>query len=264
MSDKGYSRSDLLDEVEQGGEEFIKSVKVLVDEGVYGEEDLVELLEEEYRKKNALGEMAFYDDLTSVKNRAGFNVLHEREIEEADEESPFTLLFLDMDNFKQINDLYDHITGDNVLKNFAQTINKYVRDYDSVCRLGGDEFAVLLKDVGGEDALKAVENLYNNLMESDFWGKVKYEDKVDHGISIGMVSYYGEVLESQKYEVVTEGENGLENKCKTVSDVLVKMADDAMYLAKNSGRKGGIARSKYIPEVIEDDLPDYLFSQSSY
>ncbi len=87
------------------------------------------------------------DDLTDLPNRSGFYQEVETAIAHFKEtRTPFTLLYIDLDNFKQINDQYGHGAGDQVLQAFARRLQASVRRQDFVCRLGGDEFAVLLRD----------------------------------------------------------------------------------------------------------------------
>lgn len=97
-----------------------------------------------YRKR--LEEVARRDDLTSLPNRSGFYRAIEAAINEYEiRRTPFTLIYIDLDNFKPVNDEYGHGAGDQVLRAFAGRLMSSVRKQDFVCRLGGDEFALLLK-----------------------------------------------------------------------------------------------------------------------
>ncbi len=108
-----------------------------------------EISNQRYRKQ--LEEVARHDDLTKLPNRSAFYAAIETAISEYDESrTPFTLVYIDLDNFKPINDVHGHSAGDQVLRAFAQRLKRSVRNQDFVCRLGGDEFAVLLK--GSVDA----------------------------------------------------------------------------------------------------------------
>jgi len=94
-----------------------------------------------------LQQLAFYDPLTSLPNRRLFNDRLEQKIAEANRQNEvFSLLFIDLNRFKNINDAFGHNTGDNLLKHVAGAISRAVRECDTVARLGGDEFVVILAD----------------------------------------------------------------------------------------------------------------------
>lgn len=98
-----------------------------------------------YRKK--LVEVAQQDDLTALPNRTAFYARLKAMLDSAKTtRTPFTLIYIDLDNFKPINDDYGHAIGDRVLKVFAERLRKSVRQQDFVCRLAGDEFAILLSE----------------------------------------------------------------------------------------------------------------------
>lgn len=101
----------------------------------------------------ALAHQASHDSLTGLPNRTLLRRRLERELAAfATAEQSMTLLMLDLDGFKEVNDTFGHSAGDQVLVQVAQRIVASVRDGDAVARLGGDEFAVLLADRPGEDA----------------------------------------------------------------------------------------------------------------
>ncbi|QIA02935.1 GGDEF domain-containing protein [Pseudomonas fluorescens] len=90
-------------------------------------------------------QMASMDELTLLSNRRGFKMLAQHALDAcARLEKPATLLFFDLNDFKQINDLYGHAEGDSALKNFADVLRIAFRESDVVGRLGGDEFVALL------------------------------------------------------------------------------------------------------------------------
>ncbi len=105
------------------------------------------------------------DFLTGVVNRRAFYDLATRELQRAQRYGhPFTVAYIDLDNFKQVNDRFGHRTGDQLLKVVAQTVAAGLRSTDVVARLGGDEFAVLLTETGMESAQRALPKLREQLL----------------------------------------------------------------------------------------------------
>ena len=103
---------------------------------------------------------AFTDPLTGLLNRRGFDLAFQDAVQarlpQHDTKQEFSLLHLDLDWFKQINDKHGHAAGDVVLQHVAQILNKETRGEDSVARIGGDEFAVVLPGMISATALKAM------------------------------------------------------------------------------------------------------------
>lgn len=152
-------------------------------------------------------EAADSDALTGINNRKGLEdkIL---EIMDGSWDSSGVLLFLDLDDFKQINDSKGHAFGDKVLCMVAEKIKSCVRSTDVVGRIGGDEFIVFLNGIGGRDAaLKKAEEIDRKIQE----GCSRYPVTV----SIGIAQF---------------PEDGTEY------DVLVKRADQALYYSKNKGK----------------------------
>ena len=100
------------------------------------------------------------DPLTGVKNRSTFSSSINREMSLAKRhDSPFALIILDIDKFKNINDRFGHLFGDCVLRDVAQTINQQVRDSDMVFRYGGEEFVILLSNTCEKGAQQLAERI---------------------------------------------------------------------------------------------------------
>ncbi len=103
------------------------------------------LLSETQRQYRRVEQLAREDPLTGLLNRRAFLDAVRLECRRAErQQSPLTLAYIDVDNFKAINDTHGHATGDRCLKIVAQTLTRVIRDIDVAGRLGGDEFAVLL------------------------------------------------------------------------------------------------------------------------
>jgi len=156
--------------------------------------------------------LAHSDALTGVKNRSTFEDSLGREINLAQRYGQdFTMLVIDVDFFKKVNDAYGHKVGDDALKVIAKTIQQSIRTTDMLFRYGGEEFVVLL---GNTDCEKSY-CIADRILESVRGIKMQVKDRVlDLSVSIGMA-------------------------CLNIQDTgesLFNRADEAMYSAKNDGR----------------------------
>jgi diguanylate cyclase (GGDEF)-like protein len=150
------------------------------------------------------------DYLTDLFNRRGFAELAAREIARAKRyKRPFSVLYMDLDNFKAVNDAYGHREGDSVLAYVARTIKENVREIDVVARLGGDEFGVFLTEADPDGALSAAERLRERLV-----GALK-ERRWPVTPSIGVVTYEGVYPKT---------------------DEMIKTVDELMYAVKKAGK----------------------------
>lgn len=119
------------------------------------------------------------DQLTGIHNRVGFEHAMEEALEglgnseahsRASDIIPrnFAVLFLDLDNFKRVNENHNHLKGDEVLTQVAKVLQRSVRGADdTVARFGGDEFYILLRHIKGEDVLSAAEKILQNLSDDE-------------------------------------------------------------------------------------------------
>ncbi|HRI52198.1 MAG TPA: GGDEF domain-containing protein [Pseudomonadota bacterium] len=111
--------------------------------------------------------LALTDPLTGASNRRFFVEFAQREIERLRRYGlPFSLCYLDLDNFKDVNDQYGHSTGDDLLRQLVQALASQVRASDLVARMGGDEFALLLPQTDAAGALAAVSKLRDAIDET--------------------------------------------------------------------------------------------------
>lgn len=122
--------------------------------------DLAELVESEL----VAVQLATIDELTKISNRRGFIYLVQKSLSLcARQNITASLIFIDLNNFKEINDTYGHAEGDYVLKGFAEQLKIIFRDSDVLARLGGDEFAVLLAGAASQKAHETLERLRQSL-----------------------------------------------------------------------------------------------------
>ena len=130
--------------------------------------------------------LATHDDLTGVYNRRGFLLQAEREFQRAQRfDRPLSLLMIDVDHFKRINDAFGHAIGDRVLVEIASRLKSKCREMDILGRIGGDEFAVLLVEMNAEGALEVAERLRKEVANSP----IRIEGvAIEAPISVGVAS----------------------------------------------------------------------------
>jgi diguanylate cyclase (GGDEF)-like protein len=156
-----------------------------------------------------INEMANHDMLTGLYNRNRLTEVIHYETERANRTGrDYALFYLDIDNFKRINDSYGHETGDNVLKKLAVVLEKSTRKMDIVGRWGGEEFLILLPETTLENAEKLAEKLRREIEATDFgipesvtcsFGVTSYlhTEKIDHVIARADRNLYRAKLEGK-------------------------------------------------------------------
>ncbi len=166
--------------------------------------------EELLSKATKLEEKASFDFLTKLYNRRKFNSFLEYEISKANryKEEILSLLLVDIDYFKNVNDTHGHLVGDNILQEVSKILTICSRDSDIVARWGGEEFVLMLPQTNIEQAFFVAEKLRATIE------KHKFDDVKHITCSIGVAQFHKN-----------------ENK-----DILFKRVDAALYKAKNSGR----------------------------
>jgi diguanylate cyclase (GGDEF)-like protein len=174
----------------------------------------IRLMQELEEKKKELELLATHDPLTGLMNRRLVLELTHHELERARRyRLPVCVLMIDLDHFKQVNDTYGHLAGDDVLKQFASILSKNTRAVDIVGRYGGEEFVVVMPETGLEGALVFAERLRTAVERHEF--VTRSGQKLHITCSIG----------------VTQGEPELLD-----IDHLLALADKALYRAKEEGR----------------------------
>ncbi|WP_457638670.1 diguanylate cyclase [Persephonella sp.] len=160
---------------------------------------------------------ASVDFLTGLVNRRRFErVLEDAIKDKKQRDYPSSVIFVDIDNFKKINDEYGHLAGDMVLKELAKVFRFYLRANTVVSRLGGEEFAILLPGVEMPDAVKVAERLRKIIENRDI--KIKTDQKEDRKIRVTASFGVTEIRDED-----------------TVESILMR-ADEAMYKAKRTGK----------------------------
>lgn len=173
-----------------------------------------------------LHRLSMYDMLTKVKNRRAFHQALDKEVSRAARGGdPLSLLFVDLDHFKQINDSYGHPMGDKVLREVAQYINDMLRKTDHVCRYGGEEFALVLPNCGQQRAMEIAERIRQQISELAI-SNDSAEDKASKEISVTLSMGVCCWLPQQPAE-------GLE---EDIARELIACSDRGVYLSKAAGR----------------------------
>jgi diguanylate cyclase (GGDEF)-like protein len=161
----------------------------------------------------AIRHMAYHDALTGLVNRSSFEQLLQRAVNSAQEHAlSHVLLYLDLDQFKIINDTCGHVAGDELLRQLAGVMNPHIRESDTLARLGGDEFGVLLERCPLESAQKIGKSLLDAIKNFRF---IWHDKSFSISASIGMA---------------------LINKLTPNTEEALSTADMACYAAKDLGR----------------------------
>lgn len=166
------------------------------------------------KSKEQLQKMALTDPLTQLGNRATFDInIRQAAACTQRSGSPYSLLMIDLDHFKNFNDNYGHQTGDSVLRSVADAIKDAARDADICCRYGGEEFAVILPDTRAKNAEVLAQRIHKHI------AKVSCKQpsgRIPITVSIGV---------------------SCANRDSNIHPTqLIEEADQALYLAKENGR----------------------------
>lgn len=183
-------------------------------------------LKEQQKLAQKLEKLATTDSLTEIANRRHFLDLANKELHRTHRYSNgFSLLMLDLDYFKNINDTFGHGVGDEILKNMTKTTAECLRNVDIFGRLGGEEFAILLPETELSQAQNVAERIRKQIAQITFQVQ---DQMVSITVSIGITVYQAQ-------------------DCK-IEDIL-KRADHALYQAKKEGRNRIVVAPTFVADV---------------
>lgn len=183
-----------------------------------------------------------FDDLTSLYNRKYLMNFLDTAFRARKQFHPLTILFLDLDHFKLVNDNYDHLTGSDVLSEFGRLLLSNLRSTDMACRYGGEEFILILQDTSALQAIYVAEKIRKLTNSHTF---VARNGKTLHiSVSIGIAE---------------------KSPSMSASAELIAKADEAMYKAKESGRNRTVLfreddKKPFVvvtPTGLDDETPPF-------
>ncbi|HUI79158.1 MAG TPA: diguanylate cyclase [Bryobacteraceae bacterium] len=194
---------------------------------------IVELQEQLLMAREALRQQATHDGLTGLLNRSAvMEILHKELARSAREELPLSLLLVDLDRFKQINDEHGHLVGDAVLREASARMKSAIRRYDSIGRYGGEEFLVVLPGCDAEGGAAQAERLRLALATRPF---------SINGQPISVTCSIGCTFCSTAYP--------------DCADSLIRTSDEALYRAKQQGRNHVECKIAELTALVAEPQP---------
>ena len=191
---------------------------------------------ERKRAEAQINQLAYYDALTQLPNRRLLRERLQLTVDDAQHQQAFAaLMFIDVDNFKQLNDSFGHAEGDRMLAEVGRRLQALVRDYDTVARLGGDEFVVLLTHLA-TDAGKAATQVETVVH--------KIERLLNEPFRLG--AQQANITLSTGITLIDGSEGDI--------DMVLQQADQAMYRAKDAGRNTQCFFDANIQQLISEQL----------
>ena len=188
------------------------------------------LLTREYANEGLL-RFAFTDYLTGLRTRGYFEQQLDLEFKRAERrKQKFSLLMIDIDHFKRLNDTFGHHVGDQILRDVSSILMKDMREVDTVARYGGEEFVIILPETTQAGALYVAQRLRRAVEQAKFFAGSPHE--IQHlTISIGMAGYDSDAQFKRD---------------------LIEFADAALYAAKHGGRNRVVAYSEIAEQVKKE------------
>ncbi|TVR64830.1 MAG: diguanylate cyclase [Gemmatimonadales bacterium] len=230
-------RGDLLAGFEAGADDYLTKpydwdeLRVRVRAG----ERIVRLQNELISAREALRTQAMQDPLTKILNHGAIVDALNAEIDRAEREShPLALILLDIDHFKDVNDTFGHLVGDEVLREVARRLRNCLRSYDSLGRYGGEEFLVVLPNIERNQAVSLAQRIRRIIASQP--------------VRVG---------DSSVPITLSQGIATWDRPRKSPSDPLIGAADRALYAAKAAGRDAvRLVRFEFIdPDSQEVEIP---------
>jgi two-component system cell cycle response regulator len=207
----------------------------------FDQELLLAIIDNRLSMKKQWEQSIIVDELTGAYNRKHYSRMIKRLISDFQRSGrTFTLVLMDLDRFKLVNDTYGHLMGDEVLRRFAAIVMETKREEDIFCRYGGEEFTLLLPNTKGDQAVECVERIRSEFATQVF--EPMHAERFSATFTAGLTSIHTENAHAEK---------------------LVEEADQALYYGKESGRNQTItyseAMSSHLSEqrltliVVDDD-----------
>ncbi|MBI2681240.1 MAG: diguanylate cyclase [Candidatus Solibacter usitatus] len=210
------SRDELVEGMEAGADDYLgkpvdsHELRVRLRAG----ERIVKLQAELLEARDAMRQQSLHDSLTGVWNRAAIFDFLKRELARGQREStPVSVVMIDLDHFKLVNDQFGHLAGDEVLIEAARRMTATIRPYDAVGRYGGEEFLIVMANSDSHAAAERADQIRKAIAGSSF---LRDRAAVDVTCSLGVYSTHGGAL--------------------ITPEALLEEADAALYLAKRNGR----------------------------
>jgi diguanylate cyclase (GGDEF)-like protein len=192
--------------------------------------------EELAARSQILEDQVHKDSLTGLYNRSHFDaVLHKEFMHATEQDWSLSVAFIDLDNFKQVNDSFGHKVGDEILKSVADVMRSHTRQSDLLARYGGEEFVAILPGTNATGACKLFERIIAAVRCLDHTDLANQPLFVT--LSIGVATHMDG---GQYFDTASE---------------LLRAADDAMYAAKNAGRNRLVVHSYQSPGKQDDRFP---------
>jgi len=175
----------------------------------------IKALQDELKQSNELlKQLSNTDPLTQIYNRRYMMEMMSKEMKRAERKGThLSLIMMDIDHFKKVNDLYGHQSGDKVLQTAAKLVSMDIRSYDCAARYGGEEFVLVMPETTHENALTIAERIRGRIQLHTYTGPLK---GLKTTISMGVATYPTPFIAS--------------------IDDLIREADEALYRAKGAGR----------------------------
>ena len=209
-------KEDLIEGMEAGADDYVtkpfdqNELQVRLRAGTR----LVDLQAQLLKAREELREQATHDSLTHLWNRSSILSELGRELARSERDArPMGVVIVDLDHFKQVNDTYGHLAGDAVLREAARRMQNGIRQYDSLGRYGGEEFLILFPGCTEEESYAQADRLRKQISQPE----MSVND-----CPLRVTASFG-VTVAQPGEIYTP-------------EVLIRKADEALYIAKKSGR----------------------------